>query len=565
MEGRMKAVAKLVAGIMLVLVVAVAHADVVYDIQVTPNTVAALQWNQDVTITFNYKTSQASGVRIFARPISGSSLSPSYAASGSPLFTGSGTGSQSFTITSGNVIVDKIRFQVYNANQSQLILEFYVPVKFYFGAHAITNVQISPTSATSLQHNQNVNISFDYRTSQAGGVRIFPRPMSGGSLATGYAASGSPLYATGSGSGTGYFTITGGDVEVDGVRFQMYDANQTTLLQEFVVPVKYKFSAHSISGIVVTPSVPDGLVLNANASVTFNYRTSATGGARIFARPFTHGALTPNYAASGSPLYATGSGSGNGTFTITSGSITVDSVRFQMWDANQTQLLLEWFVPVNIHFSTSKISGIAFAPASAAYFTNSERDSISFNYTNNQGAGVRIFVIPCVGSVWAQNYGVSPSGLYATGAGAGTGFVTIISGSTFVDNILFRMTNDNQSAVHIDWRVPVKFYFGNQALTGVKSIATTIPDAFTLAQNYPNPFNPSTTIMFTIPVVTGHAPALLKVYDVLGKEVATLVNEQLTAGTYQVNFDGKNLSSGTYIYRLESGSSVSTKKMTLIK
>ncbi len=565
MEGRMKAVAKLVAGIMLALIAGVANADVVYNIQITPNTVAALQWNQDVTITFNYKTSQAGGVRIFARPISGSSLSPGYAASGSPLFTGSGSGSQSFTITSGNVIVDKIRFQVYNANQSQLILEFYVPVRFYFGAHAITNVQISPTSATSLQHNQNVNISFDYRTSQAGGVRIFPRPLSGSSLSAGYAASGSPLYATGSGSGTGFFTITSGNVEVDGVRFQMYDANQTTLLQEFVVPVKYKFSAHSISGIVVTPSVPDGLVLNANASVTFNYRTSAAGGVRIFARPFTHGTLTPNYAASGSPLYAAGAGSGNGTFTITSGSVTVDSVRFQMWDANQTQLLLEWFVPVNIHFSTSKISGITFAPSSAAYFTNTERDSISFNYTNNQGSGVRIFVIPCVGSVWAQNYGVSPSGLYATGAGSGTGFVTIISGSTFVDNILFRMTNDNQSAVHIDWRVPVKFYFGNQALTGVKSIATTIPDGFTLAQNYPNPFNPATTIRFTVPVVTGHVPSLLKVYDVLGKEVATLVNEQLAAGTYQVNFDGKNLSSGTYIYRLESGSNVSTKKMTLIK
>lgn len=90
----------------------------------------------------------------------------------------------------------------------------------------------------------------------------------------------------------------------------------------------------------------------------------------------------------------------------------------------------------------------------------------------------------------------------------------------------------------------------------------TIPNEFSLAQNYPNPFNPSTTISFTIPqseFVT------LKVYDILGREVATLVNENLTAGNHTYNFDASKLTSGVYFYKLQTGKFSETKKMILMK
>lgn len=89
-----------------------------------------------------------------------------------------------------------------------------------------------------------------------------------------------------------------------------------------------------------------------------------------------------------------------------------------------------------------------------------------------------------------------------------------------------------------------------------------IPSNYELLQNYPNPFNPSTTISFAIPemnVVT------LKVYDVLGKEVATLVNETKPAGYYDILFDASNLPSGLYIYKITSGNFATVKKMLLIK
>ena len=91
---------------------------------------------------------------------------------------------------------------------------------------------------------------------------------------------------------------------------------------------------------------------------------------------------------------------------------------------------------------------------------------------------------------------------------------------------------------------------------------------FELSQNYPNPFNPTTKIRFTIPVtLSGVEGSLvtLKIYDVLGNEIATLVNEEKPAENYEVDFDGNGLPSGIYFYQLKAGSFVETKKMILLK
>ena len=94
-----------------------------------------------------------------------------------------------------------------------------------------------------------------------------------------------------------------------------------------------------------------------------------------------------------------------------------------------------------------------------------------------------------------------------------------------------------------------------------------IPVTFHLFQNYPNPFNPVTKIKFQIPSVgTQRAVSVqMKVYDILGKEVATLVNEEKPPGSYEVEFDGSNLASGIYIYRLTAGKFTESKKFILLK
>ena len=100
-------------------------------------------------------------------------------------------------------------------------------------------------------------------------------------------------------------------------------------------------------------------------------------------------------------------------------------------------------------------------------------------------------------------------------------------------------------------------------VTGVNTINSLIPSEFSLDQNYPNPFNPTTTINFSIPSASD---VTLKVYDALGKEVNTLVNEYKTPGNYSADFTAtSNLSSGIYYYTLTAGNFIETKKLMLVK
>jgi hypothetical protein len=88
------------------------------------------------------------------------------------------------------------------------------------------------------------------------------------------------------------------------------------------------------------------------------------------------------------------------------------------------------------------------------------------------------------------------------------------------------------------------------------------PDKFILSQNFPNPFNPETNINFSIPV---NAFVSLKVYDITGKEVASLISENMNAGTYSVVWNASEYTSGVYFYKIETGNFSDVKRMTLVK
>ncbi|RMD49204.1 MAG: T9SS C-terminal target domain-containing protein [Ignavibacteria bacterium] len=112
---------------------------------------------------------------------------------------------------------------------------------------------------------------------------------------------------------------------------------------------------------------------------------------------------------------------------------------------------------------------------------------------------------------------------------------------------------------------------GDITVTSVKAISESLPTEFNLEQNYPNPFNPTTTIKYSIPQIVNGSKGIssqlvvLKIYDVLGREVATLVNEKQSPGNYEVKFDASELSSGAYIYKITTGNFVEAKKMMLMK
>ncbi len=105
-----------------------------------------------------------------------------------------------------------------------------------------------------------------------------------------------------------------------------------------------------ISNISLDPETPATLQVGQEVHITFDYATNEAGGVRIFVRPYTDGSRTPNYAAHSSPLYPVGSGTGTGWFTIESGNVMVDQLEFSMFNADQSLLLVEYFIPVEYHF-----------------------------------------------------------------------------------------------------------------------------------------------------------------------------------------------------------------------
>jgi hypothetical protein len=127
---------------------------------------------------------------------------------------------------------------------------------------------------------------------------------------------------------------------------------------------------------------------------------------------------------------------------------------------------------------------------------------------------------------------------------------------SFVDNLT---TSHNQT---LYYRLKQINFDGSFEYSKVISVDITTPETFELMQNYPNPFNPATTISYNIPASSF---VTLKIYDVLGTEVAALVNQQQSVGKYNVTFNASNLSSGIYFYKIDAGNFSAIKKMQLIK
>jgi len=145
--------------------------------------------------------------------------------------------------------------------------------------------------------------------------------------------------------------------------------------------------------------------------------------------------------------------------------------------------------------------------------------------------------------------------------GAGDQHAVVLSSDGYIYTWGWNFDGQLGNGSNLNSNVPVEVYQDSIGVLPVE-VDFTVPVQFELKQNYPNPFNPTTTISWQSPVGSHQT---LKVYDVLGNEVATLVNEYREAGRYEVTFDASNLASGMYLYRLQSGSFVETKKMILIK
>lgn len=163
-----------------------------------------------------------------------------------------------------------------------------------------------------------------------------------------------------------------------------------------------------------------------------------------------------------------------------------------------------------------------------------------------------------------------------------SGFDDLIFAGTSPINGIFRSTNSGYFWLEFNDGLPYKDVISIEVLdstvfagiwafglwnrpiivTGIEEERTEVPNEFLLTQNYPNPFNPLTTFEYQVPELTF---VNIKIYNVLGHELRTLVNEEQNAGSYKINFEAGNLPSGVYFYRIQAGDFINTKKMLLLK
>jgi hypothetical protein len=132
----------------------------------------------------------------------------------------------------------------------------------------------------------------------------------------------------------------------------------------------------------------------------------------------------------------------------------------------------------------------------------------------------------------------------------------VLMNSSITDDITGSVPNNEFGYGRIDVQAALQ-----ELITDVQK-EDDVPVAYSLKQNYPNPFNPSTTIEYSLP---DNELVKIKVYDVLGNEITTLVNDIQSAGTYKVSFDAKNLSTGVYFYRISAGNFQEIRKMIFLK
>ena len=178
------------------------------------------------------------------------------------------------------------------------------------------------------------------------------------------------------------------------------------------------------------------------------------------------------------------------------------------------------------------------------------------DYVNNYGWITTLAVSPNGAGGNNLFAGTDTAGVYFS-TNNGTSWASIGMTDIYINAIAVTKTNLFAGTGSGMWRRSLS------EITSVREVVDgKLQGSFALKQNYPNPFNPSTTIKYSIPTSEF---LTLKIYDVLGNEVATLVNEEKPAGSYEVSFNAAKLSSGIYFYSLQSGSYTQTKKLILTK
>ncbi len=240
----------------------------------------------------------------------------------------------------------------------------------------------------------------------------------------------------------------------------------------------------------------------------------------------------------------------------------ISQARLLVTNSDLSTTFIEKYIPVRYHYSEHMVYNIVTLPEPPALLDFGELVHVTFHYKSKDPGPIFIFAEPYFRGSLVVDYSSSGSPTYTTPFGNGGIYLGIESYSPILeaDQLRFSIWDNNYTLLD-EYFVQMSFLWG---FTGqVSQVPGALPAATVrLAQNYPNPFNPRTSIPVEL---TGTRHVRLTVYDLRGRLVRVLADEVMGTGRHEIPFDGSDLASGAYFYRLEGGGPVQARSMMLVK
>ncbi len=319
-----------------------------------------------------------------------------------------------------------------------------------------------------LGHGQQAGITFDFKVTNANGARFIVYAYENGSVVPGSSWGGSATYPNGTtGTHVNYLTYGGGTHHMDEYRVRMFDPVTSATLLDIYLPVDYTFGANAVNDLQFSHTSPSWLLNGQQFFIDFDCWTSEAAGVRVSARPYTDGALTPGYAASGLSILPTGSSTGQQWFRFMSSTHDVDAIRFQVWNSTMTTVLLEVFIPVDLHWGDVSISNITFDPPFPECLALDQSVTVGFDYATSDPAG-------CY--TWAFGTSEDPD-VYFDQTYSGSILLPVsghlersfrmVRNEYHINGVRFLMENHDRTAQLLDLTIPVEYHYGPSAIRNV--------------------------------------------------------------------------------------------------
>ena len=515
-----------------------------------------------VEVTIDCHVTHAGGVRVLVLPYTDGAPTPGWQATASTLLpVGQSTVFRAFSVGSSNEeTVDHVRIRMLTADYSTVLQEFFVRVRYEFGHYGLFNVRLDQVNHSVLTKGSHLNLEVDYGSPGPDNVRIFARPYFEGAPSIGYGASGG--YAgPPSGTATQFFTFPSVDGDVDQIRIFMTDLDQTVIHCEIFHPVDYSWRDVAITYLCISPPSPGQVFVDDRVTATFSYDNQTGEEIRIWLHPFHDGRFTLQNVYEDSPVIPPGSGC-DSRWMGASGPSYISQARLLVTNSDLSTTFIEKYIPVGYHYSEHVVYNIVTVPEPPALLDFGELVDVGFHYKSKDPGPIFIFAEPYFRGSLVVDSSSSGSPTYTTPFGSGGIYLGIESFSPVLEADQLRFSIwDNNFTLLDEYFVQMSFLWG---FTGqVSQVPGALPAATVrLDQNFPNPFNPTTSIPVEL-TATRHVR--LAVYDLRGRLVRVIADEVMGTGRHEIPFDGSDLASGAYFYRIEGGGPVQTRSMMLVK